>query len=343
MATYDPLVANGPAQLKLTDKGLYCPAGDFYIDPWRPVERAVITHAHADHARPGSKRYLCAASGKGVLAHRMQKHAKIDTLAYGETTTLGNAKISLHPAGHLLGSAQVRVEVEGYTTVVTGDYKVEADPTCELFEPVACNEFITECTFGLPIYRWRPAEQVHEQINNWWRANTERGLNSVVFVYALGKAQRVLAGLDASIGPILLHGAVDGMTHVYRESGVELPPTEYASPDACKEHKGKAMVLAPPSANGTPWMKKLRPCSTALASGWMAVRGRRRFRAVDRGFVLSDHADWPGLLDTIKATGATRVGCTHGSTEELSRYLTEQGLESYELTTRFESDEDDAA
>ncbi|MEM6260647.1 MAG: ligase-associated DNA damage response exonuclease [Planctomycetota bacterium] len=336
-----PLV--GPVQLRLTRNGLYCPAGDFYIDPWKPVERAVITHAHADHARPGSERYLCATPGKPVLAHRVQKDAAIDTLDYGQARMIGGATVSLHPAGHLLGSAQVCVEVDGYRTVVTGDYKVQGDPTCEAFEPVACDEFITESTFALPIYRWGASEKVVEDINLWWKDNAEQGLNSVIFVYALGKAQRLLAGLDPSIGPILLHGAVNGMTEVYRGSGIELPPSECASVEACKQHKGGAMVLAPPSANGSPWMKKLRPCSTAMASGWMAVRGRRRFRAVDRGFVLSDHADWQGLLDTIKATGASRIGCAHGYTDDLSRYLQTQGLDSYTLETRYESDEDDSA
>ncbi|MFN3166725.1 MAG: ligase-associated DNA damage response exonuclease [Phycisphaeraceae bacterium] len=333
----------GPADLTLTDHGLYCPAGGFHIDPWRPVERAVVTHAHADHARPGSQRYLCATPGQRVLAHRMHKGAAIDTLAFGERRTLGDAAVSLHPAGHLLGSAQVRLEVAGRVTVVTGDYKTEPDPTCEPFDPVRCHELITECTFGLPIYRWQDAAGVFDSINGWWRSNAEQGRNSVVFVYALGKAQRVLAGLDASIGPVLLHGAVHGMTEVYRGAGVGLPAAEYASPAACKAHRGRALVLAPPSANGSPWMKKLRPCSTALASGWMAVRGKRRFRAADRGFVLSDHADWTGLLDTIRATGATRVGCAHGYTDALSRYLREQGLDSYELATRFVADDDEAA
>lgn len=336
-------MSSGPTNLRLTDKGLYCPAGDFYIDPWRPVHRAVTTHAHADHARPGSKQYLCATPGKAVLAHRMQKNANIDTLDYGQPITLGDTTLSLHPAGHLLGAAQVRIELSGHTTVVTGDYKTQADPTCQTFEPIPCHEFITECTFGLPIYRWRPYDTVRQQINQWWQANRERGLNSVIFVYALGKAQRLLAGLDPAIGPILLHGAVHGMTQVYRDSGIDLPPAQYASPDNCKRHKAQAMILAPPSANGTAWMKKLRPCATALASGWMAVRGRRRFRAVDRGFVLSDHADWPGLLQTIRDTGAARIGCTHGYTDELAQYLAEQGLDSYTLQTRFTSDDDDAA
>lgn len=333
----------GPVQLRLTRSGLYCPAGDFYIDPWRPVERAVITHAHADHARPGSKRYLCSTPGRPVLAHRMPRDAVIDTLGYGQSQPIGDATVTLYPAGHLLGSAQVCVEVDGYRTVVTGDYKADADPTCRGYEPVACDELITESTFALPIYRWRDSASVLDEINRWWRGNAEQGLNSVVFVYALGKAQRLLAGLDASTGPILLHGAVDGMTRVYRDAGVDLPPSAYADVDACKQHKGKAMILAPPSANGSPWMKKLRPCSTAMASGWMAVRGRRRFRAVDRGFVLSDHADWRGLLDAIRATGAARVGCAHGYTDELARYLQAQGLDSYTLETRFESSDDDEA
>lgn len=332
-----------PTQLTLTDCGLYCPAGDFHIDPWRPVERAVITHAHADHARPGSRHYLCSAAGRPVLAHRMQKNAVIGTLGPGQSERIGDATVSFHPAGHLLGSAQVRLEVAGHVTVVTGDYKTDPDPTCAGFAVVPCHEFITESTFALPIYRWASGQSVYDQLNGWWRDNAERGLNSVVFAYSLGKAQRVLAGLNGSIGPILLHGAVQGMTEVYRDCGVHLPATEYASPDNVKRHKGKALVIAPPSANGSAWMKKLRPCSTAMASGWMAVRGRRRFRAVDRGFVLSDHADWPGLLDTIKATGATRVGCAHGFTDVLSRYLQEQGLDSYELATRYQADDDEAA
>jgi len=338
-----PAMNGRPTHLELTDNGLYCPAGDFHVDPWRPVERAVVTHAHADHARPGSRRYLCATPGKQVLAHRMQKGAAIDTLAYGERQTIGDATLSLHPAGHLLGSAQVRIEVGGHVTVVTGDYKTDPDPTCEAFDVVRCDAFITECTFGLPIYRWQDPADVFASLNDWWRANASQGRNSVVFVYALGKAQRVLAGLDASVGPVLLHGAVHGMTQVYRSVGVALPPAEYASPEACKAHKGRAMVLAPPSANGSPWIKMLRPCSTAMASGWMAVRGKRRFRAADRGFVLSDHADWPGLLETIKATGASRVGCAHGYTDALSRYLNEQGLDGYELATRFAADDDEAA
>ena len=343
MHAYDPAVLKSPPKLKLTRSGLYCPAGDFYIDPWRPVDRAVITHAHADHARPGSKQYLCSTPGKPVLAHRMQKDATINTLDFGKPQTIGDATITLHPAGHLLGSAQVCVQVNGYRTVVTGDYKVQHDPTCQAFEPVKCDEFITESTFALPIYRWPTSATVMADINTWWAGNASRGLNSVIFVYALGKAQRLLAGLDPGNGPILLHGAINSMTQVYRDAGVSLPPSEYASVEACKTHKGKAMILAPPSANGSPWMKKLRPCSTAMASGWMAVRGRRRFRAVDRGFVLSDHADWPGLLETIKATGATRIGCAHGYTDALAKYLQTQGLDSYSLETRFQTDEDDAA
>jgi len=273
----------------------------------------------------------------------MQKNALIETLNYRQPIQIGDATMTLWPAGHLLGSAQVCVDIAGYKTVISGDYKTQADPTCHDFEPVQCHEFITESTFALPIYRWASGETVMEQINTWWRANRDQGLNSVIFVYALGKAQRVLSGLDASIGPILLHGAVDGMTKVYHNQGVDLPPAKYADPATCKENKGKALILAPPSANGSPWMRKLQPYSTAIASGWMAVRGRRRFRPVNRGFVLSDHADWKRLIQTIKATNADRIGCMHGYTEELATYLSNEGYASYTLETRFVSDEDQAA
>ncbi len=325
--------------IRATDRGLYCEAGGFYIDPWRPVDRAVITHAHADHARPGSKRYIASRAGERVLRHRLGD-LSLETFDYGEPLDMGKVKVSLHPAGHLLGSSQVRVEHDGRVCVVTGDYKTDADPTCEPFELVPCDHLITECTFGLPIYRWPDPQKLFDDINAWWRGNVEAGKNSVIFAYALGKAQRVLAGLDPSIGPILAHGAVDGLTRAYRESGVDLPPTRHASAEAVKETKGSAMVIAPPSANGTAWMKKLRPCSTAMASGWMAVRGRRRFRSVDRGFVLSDHADWDGLHQTIRDTGAKRIGVTHGYVDAMSRFLNEQGVETHVVPTRFEGESD---
>lgn len=336
-------MANHAALLTLTEEGLYCPAGGFHIDPWRPVERAVVTHAHADHARPGSRHYLASERGLGVLRRRVGREADMQALPYGEAVRHGEVLVSLHPAGHLLGSAQVRIEHAGRVAVVAGDYKRHPDPTCEAFEPVRCDHFVTESTFALPIYRWPDPADVAKQLNDWWRSNRERGETSVVYVYALGKAQRVLAALDRSIGPILCHGAVEGMNEVYREAGVALPVTEHASVEAAKRHKGSAIVVAPPSCNGSTWVRKFKPFRSALVSGWMMTRGRRRFRAVDTGFVLSDHADWPGLLETIEATGAERVWAVHGYTDALARYLREfRSLDAHALSAQrpaFDHDE----
>ena len=325
--------------LQRTERGIYVPAGDFFVDPWKPVERAVVTHAHADHARPGHRNYLTTPDGEGVLRPRVGDTPTIETLAYGESRRIGDAVVSLHPAGHLLGSAQVRIEIGGRVTVISGDYKTEVDATCVPFEPVRCDCFITESTFGLPIYRWEPQQRIFDDVNAWWRGAVERGRSAVLFSYSLGKAQRLISGLDASIGPILLHGAVEGMTEAYRAAGVALPPTRYASPEAAKESKGQAMIVAPPSAAGTPWMRKFGRVETAFASGWMRVRGMRRRRVVDRGFILSDHADWDGLLQSIEATGAESIGVTHGSVNVLVRWLKEQGRDAWVLPTHFESEE----
>jgi len=329
--------------LRLTDNGLFCEAGGFYIDPWGAVDRAVITHAHSDHARAGSRRYLASREGVRVLRERVQSDAAIDGVPYGETIALGETKVSLHPAGHLLGSAQVRVEHKGDVWVVTGDYKVEPDSTCAGFEAVRCNTFLTESTFALPIYRWQSSERIFGQINEWWRANQADGRTSVVFAYALGKAQRVLSGLDASIGPILVHGSVDRFVKAYREAGVALPRTEHANDDNAKATCGRALVIAPESAAGTTWIRKFGEVSTGVASGWMQLRGARRRRNVDRGFVLSDHADWPGLLGAIDATGAERVLITHGYSHTLERYLRENGKDAHALQTRFSNQGEEAS
>lgn len=328
--------------LRATDHGLYCEAGDFHVDPWRPVARAIVTHAHADHARWGCQHYLVAAPGLGVFRERLPG-AHIESLPYGEPTTVNGVRVSFHPAGHLLGSAQVRVEHRGEVWVVSGDYKVEADRTCAPFEPVRCHTFISESTFGLPVYRWRPEDSIYAEINAWWGANQERGLTSVLCAYALGKTQRLLAGLDPSIGPILLHGASVRLTDAYRAGGVNLPPTLPATVENAAATKGRALVLAPPSALGTPWLRKFEPASLAMASGWMQIRGTRRRRAMDRGFVLSDHADWPGLLSAIEATGAERIGVTHGYTESLVRWLRERGRDAWVVPTRYEGESGDAA
>ena len=325
--------------LEPTDRGLYCPAGEFYIDPWRPVERAVITHAHSDHARWGMGRYLSSKEGEGVLRRRVGFDSAIDTLEYGEATRIGGARVSLHPAGHILGSAQVRIEVDGEVAVVSGDYKTDPDPTCTPFEPVKCHLFVTESTFGLPIYRWPSQRNLCSEINDWWRANRSAGRSSLLLGYALGKCQRALAMLDPSIGPIFLHGAVVGLTQDYRDQGIRLPPTLKVSDVEKGYDWTQALILAPPSAHGTPWTRKFGDGSAAFLSGWMTIRGARRRRGVDRGFVMSDHVDWPSLLTAIGETEAERVWVTHGYTNVVVRYLQEQGLDAEVLAGHWEAEE----
>ena len=319
-------------------EGLYCAAGDFFVDPWRPVPRAVITHAHADHARTGHGGYLAAAPAEGVLRSRLGD-IRLTTVEYGETVESNGVRVSLHPAGHVLGSAQVRIEHRGEVWVVSGDYKVEPDPTCAPFEPVRCHTFVTESTFGLPIYRWTPSAEVFADVDAWWRANADAGRASVMFCYAFGKAQRVLAGVDPSIGPIVCHGAVEPLNRAYRAAGVALPPTRPVSEVADRAELRRALVLAPPSAGGTTWIRRFPEPSDAFASGWMAVRGARRRRAVDRGFVLSDHADWPGLQAAIGASGADRVFVTHGYVPVMVRWLREQGLDAQSFETEYGGEE----
>ncbi|MEO5697124.1 MAG: ligase-associated DNA damage response exonuclease [Burkholderiaceae bacterium] len=325
-------------------EGLYCPAGDFFIDPWRTVERAVLTHAHADHARPGHATYLAHQDSAGVLRNRLGADISLQTVPYGEPVTLNGVRVSLHPAGHVLGSAQVRLEHCGRVWVASGDYKLEHDGTCAPFEPVACDTFITESTFGLPIYRWPEQATLFAEIDAWWRANASAGHASVLFCYAFGKAQRIAHSVDASIGPIVVHGAVAPLNAVYEDAGVRLPAVlRVTDPGVDAALLRRALVLAPPSAQGTPWMKRFAPYSDAFASGWMQVRGKRRRRGVDRGFVMSDHADWPGLLSAIRATGAPDVRVTHGSVEVLVRWLREHGLQAQGFDTEYGAEDDEAA
>jgi putative mRNA 3-end processing factor len=309
------------AVLELREQGLYCPAGDFYIDPSAPVERAVITHAHADHASPGSQAYLTSQSGEALLRARVE--GPIQPLAYGERLTLGSVTVSLHPAGHIRGSAQVRIEQNGEIWAVSGDYKLAPDPTCEPFEPIRCHTFITESTFGLPIFRWPAEAEVMEAIHAWWRANREAGKVSLLFVHPLGKAQRVLARLDPSTGPIVSHETVERFNRLY---GLPVP--------AHTEARDTPLILAPPALHGSPWAKHFGSASTALASGWMRIRGTRRRRSLDRGFVLSDHADWPALLLAIDETRAETVWVTHGNRLPLSRWLQEHGRNAVALDVR---------
>lgn len=329
--------------LRVTDRGLYCEPADCYIDPWAPVERAIVTHAHGDHLTWGCGAYLVSTDGLGVTRARLGQDApKAEGIAYGESREINGVTFSLHPAGHILGSAQIRVEYRGEVWVVSGDYKTDADATCAPWEPVRCHTFVTESTFGLPLYRWPSQQSVFDQINAWWRSNANDGRASLLFGYALGKAQRLLSGLDPSIGPILTHGSVERMTVPYREAGISLPATLNATLSTRDESWSRAMIVAPPSASGSTWTRRFGPSSTGFASGWMHVRGARRRRSVDRGFTLSDHVDWPQLLGAIEATGAERVFVTHGFSETVVRWLNERGLEGHVLKTRYEGEQNDS-
>jgi putative mRNA 3-end processing factor len=326
-----------------TPAGLWCEAGGFYIDPWGAVDRALITHAHGDHARPGSAAYLCSAPSMPLLRRRFGSDARIESVAYGEPLALGSVRVSFHPAGHVLGSAQIRIESDVGVWLVSGDYKRAADPTCAPFEVVPCDTFVTESTFGLPIYRWDPPAAVVGEIFAWWDQNREEGRASVLFCYTLGKAQRILAELArVTDRTVYVHGMMLGMIDEYRRAGVDMLPVESVI-DAPARSRGKKsfageLVLAPLSARGTPWMRRLGDLSDAFASGLMRVRGVRRQRAFDRGFVLSDHADWPALLATVRETGAHRVLATHGHAEPFARYLGERGLDSGAIRTAWEGE-----
>jgi putative mRNA 3-end processing factor len=314
--------------LTSTSAGLYCSAGDFHIDPCRPVATAVLTHAHRDHTRTGCGRYLAAREGAALVRSRLGAGAKMEALEYGEPRRLGRVWLSLHPAGHIRGSAQARLEAGHQVTVVSGDFKRDHDPTCSGFEIVPCETFVCESTFGLPIYRWGDSRRVLADIQAWWCRNQQAGRASLLYAYALGKAQRLLASLDASVGPIYTHGAVESVNAVYRASGVDLPPTRVAASAPRGTDWTQALILAPPSAHTTPWARRFGRANTAIVSGWMRVRGMRRRRAVDRGFALSDHADWPGLLETIAATRAKRIKTMHGYARILARYLRDQGWDA---------------
>ncbi|MFN3661251.1 ligase-associated DNA damage response exonuclease [Yoonia sp.] len=327
--------------LTFTDRGIYCAAGDFYIDPWRPVSRALITHAHSDHARWGMDSYLATPGTAAVMRHRLGD-INVETIAYGAQQQIGDASVSFHPAGHVPGSAQIRIAVKGQVWVVSGDYKTIDDGLSEPFEPVRCHAFISECTFGLPIFNWTPQDILREQINRWWEDCAANGKTAILGAYALGKAQRLLRLVDPAIGPILTHGAVENTNEVLRAQGIPLPATIRVDAAVTgKTHPG-ALVLATPSALGTPWAKRFGPASTAFASGWMALRGVRRRRAADRGFIVSDHADWAGLNTAIKATGAEKIFVTHGYTSAFQRWLRDQGYDAHVVSTDYQGEDFDS-
>lgn len=325
--------------IELTERGLYCPRADLFIDPWKAVDKAIITHAHSDHSRWGMKHYLAHHHSEKVMRLRLGSDISLETLGYGEVLDINGVKVSLYPAGHIPGSAQVKLSYKDKTTVISGDYKLENDGLSEAFEPVKCHEFVSECTFGMPIYKWEPQSSIFASINGWWKQNAEQGRNSVIFGYSLGKSQRIINNLDTSIGEVFAHGAIWNTNQALISNGVPIRDIPKVTAEIPKSKFKGALIIAPPSAMGTAWMKKFAPYRTAVCSGWMNIRGARKRSAADIGFVLSDHADWEGLITAIKATEAEKVYLTHGSTAVFGRYLEEvEKIQALALETLFEGE-----
>lgn len=320
--------------IEFTNKGLCCPQGKFYIDPWQPVDKAIITHAHSDHAKFGNKNYLCHTLTKPLLQARLGDNL-YETVEWNEPLYINGVKVSLHPAGHIIGSSQIRLEYNDEVWVISGDYKTENDGVSGAFEPLQCNVFITESTFGLPIYKWKPQEVIYESVRNWIKQNKEKNTTSVLIAYSLGKAQRLLTAIEFCNETIMLHGAAYNMHLALVSAGITLPPVERITPETPKEKLKGSIVIAPPGADASPWMKRFEPYEAGVCSGWMQVRGNVRRRNVDAGFALSDHADWDGLLTTVKETGAEKVFVTHGFQSAFSRYLNESGIQSAEVKTEY--------
>ncbi|WP_207515504.1 ligase-associated DNA damage response exonuclease [Longitalea luteola] len=326
--------------ISFTDKGLYCEPGRFYIDPWQPVDKAVITHAHSDHARAGNQAYLCHRDTLPLLQLRLGPN-NYQSLEWNEKIKLNEVTVSLHPAGHIIGSSQIRVEYKGEVWVVSGDYKTEADGLSGIFEPIPCHTFISESTFGLPIYNWKPQQEIFHDIQQWIRTNEVAGKTSVLIGYSLGKAQRLLKSLEEVTGNIYAHGAIYNVHQTLIQAGWKLPAIQRVTPELPKETYRGSVVLAPPSADGSLWMRRFPSASTGICSGWMQVRGHQRRRNADAGFALSDHADWNGLLESVKATGAQKVYVTHGFQSAFSRYLSEIGIDAAEVKTEYGTEEEE--
>lgn len=330
------------ALLQFNAASIYCPAANIHIDPWMPADFAIITHAHSDHAKPGCKHYLAHKDSAAILRVRLGADISLQTVEYDETFLINGVKISLHPAGHIIGSAQVRVEYNNKVWVVSGDYKLQNDNFSKPFEPVKCNVFITESTFGLPIYKWRPQQEVMDEIKEWWMQNQLQGKATILMGYALGKMQRLIKNLQPFIGKVFAHGAIYNVNESLRNAGFDLPYIEPVYQSTGKNLFKGALIFAPSSALSTPWLKKFEPYSTGYCSGWMAIRGTKNRMAIDRGFVLSDHVDWNELNLTVTETAAEKVYVTHGYTDIFSRWLNEKGIEAVEVKTMYgtESEEE---
>ena len=321
-----------------TALGLYCPKADVYLDPWKPVKKAILSHGHADHARWGSSSYLCTPTAAPVIKYRLGD-INLETLPFGEEKLINGVSFSFHPAGHILGSAQIKVSYKGEMVVFSGDYKTANDGFSEAFEPVKCHTFITESTFGLPVYHWQDQKWVFNEMEEWCKNNRNNGQLSILYGYSLGKAQRILQGLPESVGPIFTHSTIEAVLNVMRNQGVSLKNTIPVNEHLTRADLLSGVIIAPPAAQNSNWLKKFEPIRNGVVSGWMALRGARRRRNADKGFVLSDHADWEGLNEAISLTGAENVFVTHGYTDILSKWLVDKGLNAHPLETNFEGDE----
>lgn len=324
--------------LEFTERGIYCQRAGVFIDPWNSVPKALITHAHSDHAHPGCQQYLCTSRTAPLLKHRLGAHQNVQSLEFGEAVNIKGVSFSFHPAGHIVGSAQIRAEHQGEVWVVSGDYKIPSDRISENFEVLKCHTFITESTFGLPVYRWPDQDLVYEEINTWWQGNRDNDVTSVISAYTLGKAQRIIHNINHSIGPVFCHGAVENINDILRKIGVNIRHTRQVSDEVHKDEFKGALVIAPGSALNTPWMKRFKDYSTAAASGWMILRGRKRWQNVDKGFVLSDHADWSELNTTIRATGCEQVIVTHGYSDIFTQWLQSNGYPARAGKTAYEGE-----
>jgi len=316
--------------LTFTPKGIYCAQADVFLDPTYAVERAIISHAHSDHARNGSRYYLSTKSSEPALRLRLGKNIPLETLSYGKEIIINGVTFSFFPAGHVIGSAQIRVEYQGEVWVYTGDYKLEDDGFAEAFETVKCDTFITESTFGLPIYRWKPQNIVFNEINQWWASNAAQGICSIILAYSLGKAQRIIKNVDHSIGSIYTQSAITAMNNVLRDAGCNLPPTIAFREDAENAELNKSLLLVPAASSKQAWLKDAFPYSVAHASGWVGLRDSRMGSKSRAGFTLSDHADWTSLNKAVKDTGAQRIIVTHGYERQYSAWLKEQGFDAVE-------------
>jgi len=323
--------------ISFTEKGFYCEKAKVYIDPWKPVRKALITHAHADHSRGGMKHYLAHPHSIPVMKHRLGE-ISVQPIDYAESININGVKITFYPAGHVPGSAQIKLEDKSESWVISGDYKLGYDGVSTPFESVKCSHFITESTFGLPIYNWDPQAEVMSAINKWWIQNAKEGITSIMLGYSFGKAQRILANIDSSIGEIFVHGAIHHTNNALKNAGYTFPKTEYVSNETDKSRFKGALILAPPSALGSSWLRKFKPYKTATASGWMALRGARRRRNVDKGFVLSDHADWKDLNRAVIESGAENVYATHGYSSVFAKWLNGTGLNAQVVKTAFEGE-----